>query len=84
MGVTICAMLVSTSTIQNDLRLVCRPRSWIVNHNRSLVTLYCTLSHFSTLFDHKGPAVGTVMRHGVIYFTLYYTLCTICYTIDLE
>jgi hypothetical protein len=46
----------------------------IVAHYHDSVTLYCTLSHFSTPFGMRGPAVSTASAPWEIYFTQFHTI----------
>lgn len=43
-------------------------------HSLDSVTLYCTLSHNSTLFGHAGPCIETAIDGGVIYFTQFHKI----------
>ena len=58
------------------LDTLCRTLSTlIVTHYPESVTLYCTLTHFSTLFGIMPLTVDIYTHGGKIYFTL-------CHTID--
>jgi len=74
MGVSIVAMPLCASPIKILSYHISTMPGLVVTHNRDLVTLYCTLSHFSTLFGLEDPAVNTCTQGGKIYFTLSHTI----------
>ena len=45
----------------------------ILTYYLGSVTLFCTFSHFPTLFGHSACAVDCYKRGGVIYIALFYT-----------